>query len=379
MIDNFKIEQSFIDTSIDYRKYNELVSSHFFRYHKETNLDIHKRTSERVSDCNKIWQLNSFYDINVKEVKKQSLCKNKFCFNCKKVLQACRMSKYSSLILEQSNIYHCVLTVPSVRGEDLKPTLKQMALVFKRFKGILFQKDKFGFPFPIEFTGALRSLEITYSSKGFHPHYHIIFSTKNKIVQKKTHTNKFSYSYGELSRCFSELELYLQRLWFCLFNNIRLSELSKDTKCYSVIFDEFNENDFLEIFKYLIKENVYDKDTETSIKLPYHFFKYVYIATYRMKQLQGYGVFYSVKDDIDVEEMKEGYQTYLDYLHTISRVEMKYEFISKRDYDKEYNNLKNKKLDYKGFKKHFGIVDTSKYKYISFKKYVKLVQNPIES
>lgn len=380
-LEQLKLDSDYVTNLQQYREYNNLIHSYFIRYAQEKNSKVLYNNATRIKDCNKVWNINYYRELNIKEVTKTHLCKNKFCFNCKKVLQAFRMSKYSDFIRKQKNLYHLVLTVPNVPGEDLQETLKKMSKAFRRFNLIISGKDKFKIPFNLDVTGALRSLEITFSKKNegvsFHPHYHVLVSLDNSIVLDKTHKNKFSFdNLIYLKRLFSDIELYFQKLWYCLYNSIHLSKIKDVSEGYSVILDEFKEGDFLELFKYMCKEKAFvDGD---SILLDYETFKYLYESTYRVKQLQGYGIFYSVKDDFDFEEIKEGYLQYIEYLKTVDEPVVKKEFLSQKDYQRHIEKMRESGFnedDIKSFTKNFNFVEIDKSTYISLKKYVNLIKN----
>lgn len=380
-LEQLKLDSDYVTNLQQYREYNNLIHSYFIRYAQEKNSKVLYNNATRIKDCNKVWNINYYRELNIKEVTKTHLCKNKFCFNCKKVLQAFRMSKYSDFIRKQKNLYHLVLTVPNVPGEDLQETLKKMSKAFRRFNLIISGKDKFKIPFNLDVTGALRSLEITFSKKNegvsFHPHYHVLVSLDNSIVLDKTHKNKFSFdNLIYLKRLFSDIELYFQKLWYCLYNSIHLSKIKDVSEGYSVILDEFKEGDFLELFKYICKEKAFvDGD---SILLDYETFKYLYESTYRVKQLQGYGIFYSVKDDFDFEEIKEGYLQYIEYLKTVDEPVVKKEFLSQKDYQRHIEKMREDGFnedDIKSFTKNFNFVEIDKSTYISLKKYINLIKN----
>ena len=380
-LEQLKIENEYVENLKTYREYNQIIYKYFKDYAEERTSKVLFNNSVRIRDCNKIWNINHYQELNIKEVTKTHLCKNKFCFNCKKVLQAFRMSKYSDFIRKQKNLYHLVLTVPNVSGEDLKETLKKMSKTFQRFYRILRNDDKFKIPFDLDVTGALRSLEITFSKKNdsvsFHPHYHVLLSLENSIVLDKTLKNKFSFdNLIYLKRLFSDIELYFQKLWYCIYNSIHLSKIKDIETGYSVILDEFKEDDFIELFKYMCKEKAFvDGD---SILLDYETFKYLYEATYRVKQLQGYGIFYNIKDDFDYEEIKEDYLKYIEYLKTVDDPVARKEFLSKKDYDRQIEKMKKEGFneeDIKSFTDNFKLVELDNSTYISLKKYINLIKN----
>lgn len=380
-LEHLKIENEYVENLKTYREYNQIIYKYFYDYATEQNSKTLFNNSVRIRDCNKVWNINHYQEFNIKEVTKTHLCKNKFCFNCKKVLQAFRMSKYSDFIRKQKNLYHLVLTVPNVSGEDLKETLKKMSKSFKKFYNIIRGVDRAKCQYDLEVDGALRSLEITFSKKNdsvsFHPHYHVLLSLENSIILDKTHKNKFSFdNLIYLKRLFSDIELYFQKLWYCIYNSIDIRKIKDIETGYSVILDEFKEDDFIELFKYMCKEKAFvDED---SILLDYETFKYLYEATYKVKQLQGYGIFYSVKDDFDYEEIKEDYLKYIEYLKTLDEPVVKKEFLSKKDYDRHIEKMREDGFnedDIKSFTKNFNFVEIDKSTYISLKKYINLIKN----
>lgn len=378
-LQDIKVNQEFVNQMKIYREYNKVISSYFYRMSLEEKDEKFNKIADRVNECNRIWFVNHFTDLNIKELKKTHLCKNKFCFNCKKVTQAFRMAKYSDLIRSQKNAYHLVLTLPSVSANDLKDTLKHMAVCFRKFYRIFRGLEKYKPIYNLNPVGALRSLEITYSQKGFHPHYHVLLVLENDIELNKHNVNKFSYSYNELTRVFSDLEIYIQKLWQCLIEKKRLTDKNiLSSEGYSCILDKFKDDDFIELFKYLCKEadmveKVEGEKEKYKFLLSYDHFKTLYHATYRLKQLQGYGCLYRVKDDFDLEELHDNYDKFIEYLTNNSNVNSKYEYLLEEDFFNKYKYLKDTGLDYEGFVKHFDFVKADKYKYISFKKYVNYV------
>lgn len=382
-LEQLKIENEYVENLKTYREYNQIIYTYFRDYAEELSSKVLLNNSVRIRDCNKIWNINHYQQLNIKEVTKTHLCKNKFCFNCKKVLQAFRMSKYSDFIRKQKNLYHLVLTVPNVAGDDLKETLKKMSKSFTRFYRILRNEQGFKCSYDLGVLGAIRSLEITFSKKNesvsFHPHYHVLLSLDHSIVLDKTHKNKFSFdNLIYLKRLFSDIELYFQKLWYCIYNNISLRKIKDIETGYSVILDEFKEEDFIELFKYMCKEKSFiDED---SILLDYETFKYLYDATYRVKQLQGYGIFYNIRDDFDYEEIKEDYLKYIEYLKALDEPIAKKEFLSEKDYQRHIEKMREDGFnedDIKSFTKNFNFVEIDKSTYISLKKYINLIKNNV--
>lgn len=77
--------------------------------------------------------------------------------------------------------------------------------------------------------------------------------------------------------------------------------------------DKFSENDFVEIFKYMTKATTEDGKT-----LSYKQFKTLYYALFKVRQIQGYGIFYNLKDDeeINFDEVNEAYAEFIEELQT---------------------------------------------------------------
>lgn len=274
---------------------------------------------DNIENCNKFWDIDKFIQHKQKWVKKQNLCHDKFCSNCKKVKQSARMEKYIPVLQEvKDNLYHLTLTVPNVKGEELEGAIKIMSKCFKRLINFIsgYKKIK-----DIDFKewgylGAVRSLEITYKENNtYHPHFHVGLVMNGNFLSKKNIQNKYSFDYKtgitELKRLFCKEEILIQKIWFLLIHEIRVNKKNIDDleDGFSCIVDKFPEDDFAELFKYMTK----DKDEEGNI-LTYDNFKTLYEALYRVKQIQGYGVLYQISDSIDLDKYEEKYQSYIEEL-----------------------------------------------------------------
>lgn len=272
------------------------------------------RKGSNLDWCNKYWTLDKYENQKIKDFKKANLCHDKFCANCKKVKQAGRMAKYiPELEKYKSNLYHLTLTVPNCSGQDLNATYKKMAKSFKmlinfftghnKIKGINFDKFKY--------EGAVRSLEITFHSDSYHPHFHIGIVLNSKLSRKKI-INTYSYTnktgLRELKRLFSKEEILIQKIWYLLFNGIKVTKSSIDEldEGYSCAIEKFNEDDYAELFKYISKGS--DEEGNT---LTYDNFISLYYGLYRIKQIQGYGCLYKINDEIDLEELELKYEEYI--------------------------------------------------------------------
>ena len=203
-----------------------------------------------------------------------------------------------------------VLTVPNVCGDELRDTIK---LLFKAFSCLIeylsLRKKIKGVDFDIGYIGAIRSLEVTYKENSYHPHLHVLLAHQKKFGEK-IFLNKYSYDFlnGRDARYFSDFEVLIQKLWFALIEDIRdvnraisgfkkrqrISKIRLDLiECgYSCTIDEFKEDDFIELFKYITKGS-----KEDGFPMSYDNFKVLYYALNGVRQIQGYGCFYNVKDD----------------------------------------------------------------------------------
>jgi hypothetical protein len=273
---------------------------------------------DNLDNCNKFWDIDKFIEHKQKWVVKQNLCKDRFCSNCKKVKQASRMSKYIPVLEQyQDSLFHLVLTLPNCKGEELFITYDKMAKTFKRLINFLNGNKKIkGIDFSSwGYQGAVRSLEVTFKKDSYHPHFHVGIVLDPNVVGKKDIQNIYSFNYKgeapELKRMFSEQEILIQKIWYLLINDIKVTKKSIEDleQGYSCTLDKFPEEDFAELFKYMTK----DKDEVGNI-LTYDNFKALYQGLYRVKQIQGYGVLYRITDSIDLEKYEEAFQAYIEEL-----------------------------------------------------------------
>ncbi|WP_207385435.1 hypothetical protein, partial [Clostridioides difficile] len=100
--------------------------------------------------------------------------------------------------------------------------------------------------------------------------------------------------------------------WYLLNNNIRvnLKNIDSISEGYSCTFDSINDSTYYEVFKYMTKST-----DENSSLLTYENFKVLFFSLYRVRQIQGYGIFYNFKDDDNLDfEVDEYYKFVIDYL-----------------------------------------------------------------
>lgn len=306
---------------------------------------------ENIKACNNFWFCDVYHKQKVKDFKKTNLCRDKFCSNCKKVIQAGRMAKYIPEIEKHKGyVYHLTLTAPRVSGHCLYDRVRYMAKCFRKlYQYVSGQKKIKGLDFSFwNCIGGLRSLEITVDSD-FHPHYHCLLLLPGFVMGEKNVVNDYSYSYGKLQNRFSREEIYIQKIWYLLINGekVTLQNICELQQGYSCKMDKLKEGDYNEIFKYITKEVREDGKVIT-----YENFRVLYQALFRLKQIQGYGVLYSVGDDPDLESIIEQYQIMVDLLreaeepkesvgYTVSALlhDEKYLLVSRKSYMKYFRDI----------------------------------------
>lgn len=315
------VDKKIIKKVIDNRDFNEIIIKYYKKlfnddvFLKEFSI-LHGKTEYKniifnkliyLSNCNKFWSLDRYDNLKVKDLISQNLCRDKFCNNCKKVLQSARLSKYvDELSMYDNKLYHLVLTVPNCGGENLRSTILHMNRCFKYLINYIRCKlNTSGVDFSSwGYEGAIRSLEVTFDSKSYHPHFHVALALREDILSEKKIVNSYSYSYSRLKSKFSEEEVLIQKIWFLLINKIRVNKKNIDNLDlgYSCKIDKFEKGQYYELFKYITKE--VDENRQV---LSYENFKTLYRELYNLKQIQGYGCFFSVKDNLNLDEFNKAY------------------------------------------------------------------------
>lgn len=300
-LSDIKVANEFLDEVIQNLDYNKAVMGYYSKLAKNRDSNKIYNQVDRLDNCNKFWLLDVYKEQKIKDFKKTSRCDDKFCNNCKLVKQAHRLSRFMPFIEESKkdyDLYHLVLTVPNVKGEDLKPTLEKMYKSFfelnryfalkKKIRGLDF--EKFGY------AGAIRSLEITYNTRSYHPHLHCIVALKKDLKLEGRNVNKFSFTNKDRKkvRFFKDLEILIQKIWYLKMNDLKVTKSAIDDleMGYSCILDMVDESTAYEVFKYATKSN-----TEKGALMTYKQFETLYDALLGTRQIQGYGIFFGIKDD----------------------------------------------------------------------------------
>lgn len=314
-----QIEKNYIDEVIKHKDYNKIIIEHYQRLASEYPNVNFSSNIENMSNCNSWWLMDHYQDQKIKDFKKTSLCKDKFCSNCKKVKQASRLSKFVPMIedlVKDKYIYHLVLTVPNCNGTNLKDIIKKMFKNFYSLNRYLNLNLKIrGLDFSqYGYSGSIRSLEVTYNKDDYHPHLHCIIALDHLLDDDRCIKNIYSKSRKNGYRKFTDFEILIQKIWFLLNNDIKVTKKNIDELevGYSCTVDPIDESSLFEVFKYMTKT----KDEKNNI-IPYDNFKTLYFALYRVRQIQGYGCFYNVKDDDSIiDQVDDFYDVIINILKT---------------------------------------------------------------
>lgn len=313
-----EVKKDYINNVLVNNKYNqEVIGHYYYQLQQEFTYINFQNKIDNLSNCNSWWLLDYYKEQKVKDFKRTNLCKDKFCNNCKKVKQASRLSKFMPLInqyKEQNNLYHLTLTVPNCKGEDLSLTIKTMFESFRRIVRYLALDLKIkGLDFEqYSYMGAIRSLEVTFKGDSYHPHLHCILAFNNPLINDKYIENTYSNSKKNGHRKFTDFEILIQKIWYLLNNKIKVTKKAIDELelGYSCTVDDIDEGSAYEVFKYMTKST----DEEKNI-LTYDNFKTLYFGLHRVRQIQGYGCFYNVKDDDSIiDEVDDLYNVIIELL-----------------------------------------------------------------
>ena len=314
-----QVSKEHLKNVVNNNDYNKTIIRYYERLQKEYPLVNFSTNIENISNCNSWWLMDHYREQKVKDFKKTNLCKDKFCNNCKKVKQASRLAKFMPMIEDLSKdnyLYHMVLTIPNCNGEDLKDAIRdRLFKSFKRLNRYLNQDLKIkGLDFEqYSYIGAIRSLEVTYRQDDYHPHLHCIIALEKPLDDNRYIKNTFSKSRKNGYRKFTDFEILIQKIWYLLNTGERVTKKAIDNLelGYSCTVDPIDESSVYEVFKYMTKST----DEKNNI-LTYQNFKDLYFALYRVRQIQGYGCFYNVKDDDSIiEEVDYFYNKYIEELH----------------------------------------------------------------
>lgn len=347
---NLELDKQTLATIEKNRDYNNKILSFYENlkldpFYKHESQKIYNKI-ENMSACNSLFEIDFYEKQKVKDFKRTNLCKDKFCNNCKKVKQASRMAQFIPEIekYKKYGLYHLVLTAPNVPADELNNEIKKQLKAFPRliryFKG--HEKIK-GLDFiKMGYMGAFRSLEVTYKENSYHPHIHALLVFDKLDISDKNIVNDYSINHfknGEITRKFSEFEILMQKIWRLLLTGETVTKKNIDSLeiGYSCMIDEFQENDYFELFKYMTKNS-----SETF--MTYDNFRTLHQALYNVRQIQGYGCLFRLKDNDIENEVIEIYDKIIENLKKIEDAELLYESPSDLLLDSDNLLISRKKI-----------------------------------
>ena len=234
-IQDIKIDKEFVASVIKNIGYNKQIVSYYEQLRNDYNgesKEMYRRLDRKrkaLEECNNFWEIDRYDVHKIKDFKRTNLCKDKFCSNCKKVKQASRMSRFiPQLEKYRGKLYHMTLTQPNVAGEQVKATIKKCFKGISRLIRYLNGKKAYKIK-GIDFSewgyeGAVRSLEITFNNNSYHVHLHVALVLNCDDIMDKKHINTYSYHYGVLKRLFSEKEILIQKIWYLIMNDIKVTK-----------------------------------------------------------------------------------------------------------------------------------------------------------
>ena len=298
-------------------RHNYQIADFYLDMYEETGRENFLNKSKVINVCCKYWDLFHYVSLKVKNIKRVNLCKDKFCFNCQKLLAEKRQQKYEPILNElrkDYEVFHMVVTVPNCEREELLPLLNKM---YKKFPYMLeFFKGKRNVR-NIDFLqygygGAVRGLEVTQnqSTKQFHPHFHCMILFEKGFQLQGEVVNPYSFDDGRIVHKFSKLEILLQKIWFLLMNDERVTAKAiEELKLGYDIQMSDSEGHYHEAFKYACKGAfdpangafIYNEQT----------FRTLYEALNNRRMIQGYGALHNFDDmdgDILDDEATEQYE-----------------------------------------------------------------------
>lgn len=282
--------------------HNYQIADFYYGKYEETGEEKFLNKSKFIDGCCKLWDVDFFQQLKVKNIKRVNLCKDKFCFNCQSMLAVKRQLQFGPILdmhRQDYDVYHLVVTVPNCGGEELKALIKKMYKKFpfllRYFRGKAKVKNinflQYGY------AGAVRALEVTQNqeTKEFHPHFHCMVLLKKGLNLEGEICNAYSYGKENGFHKFSKLEILLQKIWWLLMNDERVTAkaIEELKQGYDVYLTD-SEGYYHEVFKYACK-GAFDPDKGAFLYKEQTFWT-LYGALNNRRMIQGYGKLYNFND-----------------------------------------------------------------------------------
>lgn len=310
-----RIQKAHFEELQRYIAHNYQIAEFYGNLYEETGADSFDTKARAVDLCCKWWDIEYYRMQNVKDIQRVNLCKDKFCFNCQSVLAAKRRLKFTPVLdrlRERFKVCHMVVTVPNCEAEEVLPLINRMYKKFPflmryfkggaKVRGVDFLQYGYG--------GTVRGLELTQNreDKTYHPHFHCMVLFRKDLDLTGEFVNSFSFDNGLLVRKFSALEVLLQKVWYLLMHDTKVTAetIAELKEGYSVIVDD-SRGDYTEAFKYACK-GAFDEKKGAFIYNEFTF-RVLQQALNRRRMIQGYGELYDFQDldgeEIDAETIEE--------------------------------------------------------------------------
>ena len=282
--------------------HNYQIADFYYDKYEKTGEEKFLNKSKFIDGCCKLWDVDFFQQLKVKNIKRVNLCKDKFCFNCQSMLAVKRQLQFGPILdtyRQDYDVYHLVVTVPNCGGEELKALIKKMYKKFpfllRYFRGKAKVKNinflQYGY------AGAVRALEVTQNqeTKEFHPHFHCMVLFKKGLNLEGEICNAYSYGKENGFHKFSKLEILLQKIWWLLMNDERVTAkaIEELKQGYDVYLTD-SEGYYHEVFKYACK-GAFDEDKGAFLYKEPTFWT-LYDSLNNKRMIQGYGKLYNFND-----------------------------------------------------------------------------------
>ncbi|MDE7301625.1 MAG: protein rep [Clostridia bacterium] len=270
--------------------------------------------SRNIFYCCKYWDIEKYFKLRIKDIKRVNRCRDKFCFNCQKSMALERQAQFVPQLDEYRKdyeVFHLIMTVPNCTGKELSSVIDRM---YKKFRHLIRylagDKKVKGIDFlSYGYAGAVRGLEVTQNQddKLFHPHFHCMVLFKKGLKLEKTIINPYSFNRGVLENKFSALEILLQKIWFLLLNDERVTaKRIEELKLGYDVKLEDSDGYYHEAFKYACK-GCFDEDKGLFLYNEQTFWT-LYEALHNRRMIQGYGLLYNFDECGDVLDGEADYR-----------------------------------------------------------------------
>lgn len=320
----------------------------------------------RIKNCLNIWVWDKYEKNKLLDLQMLNRCNMRNCPVCKTwdIAKAIHNFKPGFNEMQKENdAYLVTLTVPNVRGEELKETIEKMFKSFTKMinwlnqpigKGLKGFKDRM-----FKVSAGVRVLEVTVEKTRknyYHPHLHCIFFIPR--MEEGEHNEKFDkYIQGAYQRktnkilYYSNADIFIMRLWKFAYDNIKLTSKNflntdlVDDIWYNLYQCDIREMDdpkgVYEVLKYTYK----DSDIKT-----YEIFKTLYLALESKRIRQTFGELYnidlekecgeklSLEDFLEIEKNELPEQITTKEIHELTTTYHEYKKISRF---KSYEEIEN--------------------------------------